>query len=189
MRSQGESSRFLIALSLSFAWFLLYNSPIPSALGQQASIDIEIYPASAGPGERVTIEWEVEGEGKISHTAVHWDTKPGRPFDFRSYSKATPDFTSINPPHEAKHLYRVSFDAPTSGTIYYIVHAVVDGKDYYNLWERTISISGGPPEGEAEPQSLESPAGVDFTLILPLVVGVVLIVPVVIAIKLTRRRP
>ena len=187
MRLQGESSRFLIILTLSFAWFLLYNSLTPSALGQQASIDIEIYPASVGPGERVTIEWEVEGEGKISHTAVHWDTKPGTPGDFRSYGKATPDFASISPPHEAKHLYRVSFDAPSSGTIYYIVHAVVDGKDYYNLWERTISISGGPPEGEA--QSLESPAGVDFALILSLAVGVVLIVPVLIAIKLTRRRP
>ena len=86
-------------------------------------------------------------------------------------------------------MYRVSFNAPSSGTIYYIVHAVVDGKDYYNLWERTISISGDPPEVEAEPQSLSLPAGVDFSLIFTIAVGTVLILLVLIAIKLTRRRP
>jgi len=187
MKSLGENSGLLMALIISFAGFLLYGSLSPSAFGQWASIDIESAPSTLRPSERARITWEVEGEGKISHTAVHWDTKAGTPGNFRSYARFTPEFASINPPQEAPQEYRVSFDAPSSGTIYYIVHAVVDGKDHYNLWERTIPIEGAS-EGEAEPQSLSLPAGVNLSLILPIAVGTLLILLVLIAFKLTRRR-
>lgn len=182
-----DSSRFLRALGISFAGLFLFYSPTLSALGQWDSIDIEGAPSTVKPGEKVTITWEVEGEGKMSHTAVHWDTKPGTPGDFRSYGKATPEFASINPPHDAPHDYRVSFDAPPSGTIYYIVHAIVDGKDYYNLWERTIPIEGAS-EGEAEPRSPSLPDEVSFLSMLQISIVTALIVLVLVAAKLMRRR-
>ncbi|MBM3897980.1 MAG: hypothetical protein FJ358_05600 [Thaumarchaeota archaeon] len=185
MKSRVHSSRFLIAITVSLAGFLLLNSPYPFALGQWASIDIESAPSTLMPGEKVKITWEVEGEGKISHTAVHWDTRPGTPGNFRSYGRTTPEFASINPPDDAPREYRVSFDAPASGTIHYIVHAVVDGKDYYNLWERTVPIEGVSGD-EAELQSLTLPASVDFYVILGLAAGVALIALFLVAIKRTR---
>jgi LPXTG-motif cell wall-anchored protein len=180
MRAFGNISRFVIALTLSLVVFFLYDSS-PLALGQWASIDIESAPSSLKPGERVKITWEVEGEGKISHTAVHWDTKAGTPGNFRSYGRLTPDFASINPPQEAPQEYRISFDAPSSGTIYYIVHAVVDGKDYYNLWERTIPIERAS-EGEAAP-STEGISPISYG-----VVGVGLVLVVIAGVLFTRRK-
>jgi len=187
MRGFGNCSRFVIALTLFLVVFFLYDSS-PLALGQWASIDIESSPSSLKPGEMVRITWEVEGEGKISHTAVYWDTKAGTPGNFRSYGRFTPDFASINPPQEAPQGYRVSFDAPSSGTIYYIVHAVVDGKDYYNMWERTIPIDGGSPGVEVEPQSIGLPTVDDFSIVLGLAMAAGVILAILIAVRLTRKR-
>jgi len=76
------------------------------------------------------------------HTAVHWGTSPGTPTDFRSYPNATPQFVSINPPDQAPKNYTVSFSAPQSGVIYYVIHAIVDGQDIYLPGgEKTIRIT------------------------------------------------
>lgn len=129
------------------------QQPAPAPVPAPAlSISVEVAPTSATPGQKLTFTWEVKGLGKIAHTAVHWDTKPGNPADFKSYAKATPDFASLNPAQDAPKKYTVTVDAPTSGIIYYVVHAIVDGKNVYNPdGERKIPINA-PPAPQQAPQ-------------------------------------
>ena len=113
----------------------LYNMDgeriIPVGAPTNVAIEIKSVPAAASAGEKLTFAWEVTGTGKILHTAVHWDTKPGNPADFKSYTKAAPDYAAIDPPHDAPHGYSVTIEAPQASTMYYIIHAIVDGKDLY----------------------------------------------------------
>ncbi|MBI2126503.1 MAG: hypothetical protein HYU02_04220 [Thaumarchaeota archaeon] len=137
--------------------------PPPQQVQQPApalSISVAAAPTSATPGEKMTFTWEVKGLGKIVHTAVHWDTKPGNPADFKSYAKATPDFASLNPAQDAPKKFTVTVDAPTSGVIYYVVHAIVDGKNVYNPdGEKKITISAPPaPQAQAPQQQAPAPA-------------------------------
>ncbi len=122
--------------------------------------------------------------GSIVHTAVHWGTSPGDPTNFMSYPNATPDFGSISPPDQAPKTYTVSFNAPNQqGTVYYVIHAIVDGKNIYLPGgERTIQVS--TPQSTTS-QSTPSGQASDLTL-----VGGVLVVVVVagVAIALIRRR-
>lgn len=148
------------------------------------SIVIDTAPKSVDPGQKVSITWRVEGSGKISHTAVHWDTKGGNPADFTSYSKATPDFAAINPPANAPAGYTVSFDAPSSGIIYYVVHATVDGAQYYNKdGEKRITIGASNIGAASE---VGATSGIDTTIL----VGAAVLVPiiVVVAVALIRRK-
>ena len=132
--------------------------PVPQPLPAPApapalSISVEVAPTSATPGQKLTFTWEVKGLGKIAHTAVHWDTKPGNPADFKSYAKASPDFASLTPAQDAPKKYTVTVDAPTSGIIYYVVHAIVDGKNVYNPdGEKKIAISATPAPQAQAPQ-------------------------------------
>jgi hypothetical protein len=164
--------------------------PAPQQAAQPApSISIGTVPTSATPGEKLTFAWEVKGSGKIAHTAVHWDTKPGNPNDFKSYPKATPDFASLNPAQDAPKKYTVTVDAPASGTLYYVVHAIVDGKNIYAAdGEKTITITAPPaPQQPApapapqpayrEPQTLNKPesTSTDFVLIAGGVAAVIVV--------------
>ncbi len=185
-------------------------APVPAPT---LSINIEVAPTSATAGERLTFSWEVKGLGKIAHTAVHWDTKPGNPADFKSYAKATPDFASLNPAQDAPKKFTVTVDAPASGIIYYVVHAIVDGKNVYSPdGERKITISAPPaPQAQApqpapqqqapapapaqqpaprpEPQVVSKPESspVDFTLVAG-GIATVAVVGIGFAIFRTRKR-
>ncbi|MBM3897908.1 MAG: hypothetical protein FJ358_05220 [Thaumarchaeota archaeon] len=166
-----------VSLLLLSAFFVSVSVP---AIAQGApSIAIVTAPTSAGAGQKVTIEWEVKGAGKISHTGVHWDTKAGNPADFKSYSKATPDFAAIDPPNDAPKKYSASIDVPSSGTVHYVVHAIVDGKDVYSPdGEKTIQIIvlprigggvgglGGVP-GVRQPQQQQQAGGANPAANLP----------------------
>ena len=145
--SSSLASRLMLAIG-----FLLLSSALVAGMveGQAApSIDLkEVPPPTAAPNGKITIQWDVKDSGKIAHTAVHWDTKPGNPADFKSYAKASPDFASLDPAQAAPKEYKVTFDAPSSGTLYYVVHAIVDGKNVYNPdGERKIVILGTPGLG------------------------------------------
>ncbi len=181
-----------IILASSFLVVTLVPLTLSSAPAEPAipkprfrvSVVIENAPKSVDPGQMVSITWKVEGSGQISHTAVHWDTKHGNPADFRSYSMATPDFAAINPPNDAPAGYTVSFDAPSSGVIYYVVHATVDGTQYYNKdGEKSITV-GSTDVGAASAAGATS--GIDTTVLL----GVGMLVPiiVVVAVTLIRRK-
>ena len=171
--------------------------------GQAApSIDIKDAPPTVSPSGKITVQWSVKGSGKIAHTAVHWDTKPGNPADFTSYSKATPDFASLDPAQDAPKEYTVTFDAPSSGTLYYVVHAIIDGKNVYNPdGERRIlilsvpglglpgqppAIGGGPQVPiEAPPAGAYGTGAPDTTFLLG--IGALVIVVIVAVVFRSRR--
>ena len=196
----------LLILSASF---VTISKPVVAQ--GASSITVANAPSSAGAGQKVTIEWEVKGTGKISHTAVHWDTKPGNPADFESYAKATPDFVAIDPPQDAPKNYSASIDIPSSGAVYYVVHARVDGNDVYNPGgEKTIKVIvpprigggiggvgglGGVP-GVGQPQQQQQPPvanaaynvpGPDPTVVA-LIGGIFVIVVIAFVVRSRRKR-
>ncbi|MCS4538956.1 MAG: hypothetical protein HYY67_08885 [Thaumarchaeota archaeon] len=150
-------------------------------------------PATASPGEKLTFGWEITGSGKISHTAVHWDTKLGNPADFKSYAKATPDYVAIDPPHDAPHGYSVTVEAPQGTAMHYVIHAIVDGKDLYITGgERVITLkvaSVAPVEQKPTPakETTTQGAGVDNTTLM-LAAGAAIVVVAVGVVAIARRK-
>ena len=151
-------------------------------------------PDSVAPSQKITISWEIQGAGKVSHTAVHWDTKQGNPADYKSYAKATPDFAALSPPQDSPKKYTVTFDAPASGTVYYVVHAIVDGKNIYVPdGERKITIGDAmvkKDDAMKKEQSMTQQAGtyggLDMTMLIG--IGAVVVVGIVAVVAITRRR-
>jgi len=158
-----------------------------------AAITLRSVPASASPGEKLTFGWEITGSGKISHTAVHWDTKPGNPADFKSYAKATSDYAAIDPAQEAPRGYSVTIDAPEGTAMYYVIHAIVDGKDLYIAGgERVITLKvAGVAAAEQKPipvKETTTPAvGVDNTTLM-LGAGVAIVIVAVGVVAIARRK-
>ena len=199
---------FVSLLLILSVFFVTISKPV-GAQGAP-SIAVANAPSSAGAGQKVTIGWEVKGTGKISHTAVHWDTKPGNPADFKSYAKATPDFVAIDPPQNAPKNYSASIDIPSSGAVYYIVHAIVDGKDVYNPGgEATIKVIvpprvgggiggvgglGGVP-GVGQPQQQQQPPAANAAYNVPgpdptviALIGGILVIAVIAFVVRSRRK-
>ncbi|MBM3897341.1 MAG: hypothetical protein FJ358_02295 [Thaumarchaeota archaeon] len=100
--------------------------------------------------------------------------------------------TSINPPHDASHGYSVTVEAPQEDVMYYVIHAVIDGKDLYVArGERTIplKVAGVAPVEEIPSQVKETgapAAGMDNTIMLG--AGVAIVVVAVAVVVLARRR-
>jgi hypothetical protein len=198
-----SSAKLAFSVSLLLSVFLA--SSIPAIAQDAPSIAVTNAPTSAGAVQKVTIEWEVKGNGRISHTGVHWDTKQGNPADFKSYSKATPDFAAIDPPNDAPKKFSASIDIPSSGTVYYVVHAIVDGKDVYSPGgEKTIQIIvpprigggglGGLP-GVRQPQQQQQAGGANAAVNLPgpdpavvAIVGGIFVIAVVALVIRSRRK-
>ncbi len=154
----------------------IYNTEgeriIPVGAPTNVAIGIKSVPAAASAGEKLTFAWEITGTGKISQTAVHWDTKPGNPADFKSYAKATPDYLAIDPPHDVPHGYSVTIEAPQANAMYYIIHAIVDGKDLYIArGERVLPLKVAgvapiEPKPSSPPKEVVAPAADNTTLMV-----------------------
>ena len=154
----------------------LYNSGgeriIPVGAPTNAAVAIKSVPATASAGEKLTFAWEITGTAKISHTAVHWDTKPGNPADFKSYAKATPDYAAIDSPHDAPHGYSVTIEAPQADAMYYVIHAIVDGKDLYIargervLFLKAAGIAPVEPKPSSPPKEAVTPNADNTTLMV-----------------------
>jgi serine protease len=103
---------------------------LPASL---SSITVTSYPTSVAAGGAVTIQWNISGGTVVTHTNVHWDT------------------TSHAIDNQYVHLgkiychgmgdYADTFTAPLTSTIYFKVHALVDGFGYLTLPELTIAIT------------------------------------------------
>lgn len=75
------------------------------------------------------IQWEVSSgtnQGNISHASVHWGFKSGGK-DIRDYGMFSKVLTGKTPQQ-----FNVELKAPASGTVYFRVHAIVDGADIYS---------------------------------------------------------
>ena len=114
-----------------------------------ATIQLTSAPASAAPGEKLSFVFQITGTGSISHTSVHWDTKPCSgplcaPTDQypTGYPNLVEQYASISPPDEAPKTYTLTFNSPDQpSTIYYRIHAVVNGNHLYPAGgEGTITI-------------------------------------------------
>ena len=103
-------------------------------------------PKSAASENIVGIDWVVSAlnAGTVGHTAVHWGTVSlaNETFDAaRGPDKTYPNMTTeyLNGVFAIPGKFETNLVLPKSGTVYYRVHAVIDGKNYWSP-EESISI-------------------------------------------------
>jgi predicted lipoprotein with Yx(FWY)xxD motif len=110
------------------------QSPVNTS-SMQPVIKVTSYPSSAFGDTINTIRWEVSGgtPGNISNTAILWDYKSGSA-NISDYSKATVIQTG-----NTLQQFSAEINIPSSGTLYFRAHAIVDGTDVFSQ-EYQISI-------------------------------------------------
>lgn len=90
------------------------------------------YPESVSVGEAIPIVWRIHFDGDpslIPHTAIHWGltSKADLPISFTSYPGVGGPFRGT-----ATNEFNASIPAlDTPGHVYFIVHAVVNGVNFY----------------------------------------------------------
>ncbi|MCK5252296.1 MAG: hypothetical protein KAQ96_05075, partial [Thermoplasmata archaeon] len=89
------------------------------------------------------LTWTIMGADpdEVTHTAVHWDTMShGEPLDFNNYAEMV-----MGAPTGTSGEYAALMTAPqTPGTIYMIVHAIINGRDYYAPMEYDLLVVALP---------------------------------------------
>ena len=106
------------------------------------SITLTKYPGSAFVDEDVQFVWTVSAPASaVAETAIHWDiTSHAGALDVSAYPQA-----SVWMIGEEDQTYDVTFDMPDeAGTLYFIAHAIVYGKDFYVAEELSIIIRDLP---------------------------------------------
>ena len=108
----------------------------------EPTITMTQYPDSAFADEDVMFVWTVSAPaGAVAETAIHWDTTShAGVLDVTVYPQVS--FWMIG---EEDQTYDVTFDMPDeAGTLYFIAHAIVYGKDFYVAEELSIIIRDLP---------------------------------------------
>lgn len=150
----------------------------------QYSFEILDYPTSVRTGEDFTITWKLNTDSPttITHTAVHYSTQShAGEYNFdvtpanSGYTSLTTDFASGN--FMIPNRFSVKIRTPDSTKLYYRVHAIIDGKNYWTI-EYTADVQGtsgqGTLQGQVtqpttippplEPSSASIPTTKDFTI-------------------------
>ena len=142
----------------------------------QITLTLISAPSLAEVGEQISFTWRVEGAQKtIPHTAVHYDytSHPGTygtdvAPPASGYPELTPDFASGE--FQIPRSFSVGITPDQTGTLYYRLHAIVDGKNYWAN-ERSISVAEPAPvigvkeftiegdDGKLYPSSIEVSKG------------------------------
>lgn len=178
-----RTTTFLPAVLLAV---LVATLAVP-AMAQMAQITVKVmqFPKEARPGDKVTVTWEVTGEGNIAHTSTHWGTKPGVEGQrFYGWEEFIKDYAKLEPAVKAPKTFTGSFTAPSSpGTIYFRSHAIVDGKSYWTA-EMTIKVEAAMATPTRPPEAM---GGQDNTLLYA-GLGIVAVV-IVAALALKRKKP
>ena len=101
----------------------------------QPAINVTSYPSSAFGDTIVTVRWEVSGgnPGNISDTAILLGYKSGSA-NISDYSNATAIQTG-----KTVQQFSTEINIPSSGTVYFRAHAIVDGTDVFSQ-EYQISV-------------------------------------------------
>jgi hypothetical protein len=124
-------------------------------------IVVRTAPREAEAGESLTFSWDVTAAGRISRTALYWDTVPRNPSDVASYAHVATALTERDPPQVAPQTYTVTVAAPAAEAIYYVIAATVDGEQLVALrGEGTVRISAAAGGLSATPVFLAIVAGV-----------------------------
>ncbi len=98
-------------------------------------VEVISMPPKSNADENLTITWQIIGMkgSNITHTAIHYDNAPHEA-NFKLYKKASTYLTGVSP-----QVFTASFKATKEKYMYVRVHAIVNGKDYYDQ-ERRILI-------------------------------------------------
>lgn len=103
------------------------QSPVATP-SMQPDIKVTSYPSSPHGDTNITIRWEVSGgtPGNISNTAILWGYKSGSA-NISDYSKTTMIQTG-----QTEQQFSTGIIIPSSGTIYFRAHAIVDGTNVFS---------------------------------------------------------
>jgi subtilisin family serine protease len=100
------------------------------------SITITSFPTSVPAGGATTIQWNISGGMVVTHTNVHWDT---------TSHLIDNQYTQLGKIYcQGMGNYADTFTAPLTGTIFFKVHAWVDGLGYLSWPELTIEVTPAP---------------------------------------------
>ncbi len=111
-------------------------------------VELVSFPESVEADEAIEIMWRIGFQGDpalIPNTAVHWglESAVGLPLSFTNYPRVGGPFRG-----NATNLFNATIPAPpTPGSVYFIVHAEVNGESVY-LSEETVEVRL-PREGGA----------------------------------------
>lgn len=103
---------------------------------------------SAEPNSFIGVDWQVSAPqaGTITHTAVHWGTisKADDTFDSETapgnqYTNATTEYSGGS--FAIPAAFETNIKTPENGTIYFRVHAMIDGKNYWTN-ELQVEVKG-----------------------------------------------
>ena len=92
------------------------------------AIKVIFYPSGPNGDTNITIRWEVSGgtPGDITSTAIYWGTSSGNA-SISAYPKV-----SLIQSGKTTQAFSATIKTPTSGSIYFRAHAIVDGKDIFS---------------------------------------------------------
>ncbi len=153
------------AIYIIFIVFLAgCTSPTP-----QHSLELMDSPSDVKAGDEFTITWKVNAvpATSLAHTAIHYSTE-SNPGEYSldatpalsGYPSLTPEYASGN--FSIPDTFSANVTAPNTSKIYFRVHAVIDGKNYWTL-EYAINVEGmsqpipGTLQGEVIAPQAERP--------------------------------
>lgn len=124
-----------IGQGVNNAWFVIdpTSKPVPVTTTSQTgtsspAIKVIFYPSGPNGDTNITIRWEVSGgsPGDITSTAIYWGTRSGNA-SISEYPKV-----SIIQSGKTTQGFNTTIKTPSSGSLYFRAHAIVDGKDIYS---------------------------------------------------------
>jgi plastocyanin len=122
---------------------------------QEPTIEITSAPAEVSDDSPFVVNWQVNGQGDISHTAIHFDYQP-RPADYELYEEASAVHKGIAPQEFSENIRAIKV-----GFVYYRAHAIIDDK---NIYSPEFKVEVIPYETEEDEQEVkECPVCLDST--------------------------
>jgi len=95
------------------------------------SVYVQDYPAAVAASDQIPMSWTVIGATYVAHTNIQWGSYPGSYDHYEAVYSGSPGE------------YSDTFAAPSSGPIYFVIRAQVDGTDYYSP-EFSVEITPSP---------------------------------------------
>jgi len=139
-----------IGQGVNNAWFVIEPTSIPtqgvpvtttSTGTSSPAIKVIFYPSAPNGDTNITIRWEVSGgtPGDITSTAIYWGTRSGNA-SISAYPKV-----SMIQSGKTTQAFNATIKTPTSGSLYFRAHAIVDGKEIFSPENQIIiaAPSGG----------------------------------------------
>jgi hypothetical protein len=106
-------------------------------------VTLESAPDMVMEGSVFTVEWMIANAngGEVTHTAVHWDNaSQGTPLDHTDYANMVTGEMGMTEGH-----YHANVTAPDmEGTVYFVVHAIINGMDFYAAMEYMVTVYETP---------------------------------------------